>query len=283
MENAVKTRFFGGGQSNLSSITDIGAGFKAFSTAGQRTVKLGFTLAEVLITLGIIGVVASMTLPSLIQKNKDKELISRVKKTYSVLNNALIAAQSGSGVVGDNSVIFNPQDDNFAVAKNLKKYFNGAKLCENRSQKGCSKFYYQVKYATLRLDANNTTTFYDDNAPRLVLADGAVITITNSRREGCTAVVTANKTDEYGRPIKNPDGTIQTKTWTSSGCAYLKFDANGPKKPNQYGRDVYGVTVLRNKIRPDGGTYGSNTLINILSGNEEFEYSDYQKDQKVDF
>ena len=121
MENAVKTRFFGGGQSNLSSITDIGAGFKPFSTAGQRTVKLGFTLAEVLITLGIIGVVASMTLPSLIQKNKDKELISRVKKTYSVLNNALIAAQSGSGVVGDNSVIFNPQDDNFAVAKNLKK------------------------------------------------------------------------------------------------------------------------------------------------------------------
>ncbi len=224
-----------------------------------------------------------MTLPSLIQKNQDKELISRVKKTYSVLNNALIAAQADNGVVGDNSVIFNSQDDNFAAAKNLKKYFNGAKLCENRSQKGCSKFYYQVKYATLRLDENNTTSFYDDNAPRLILADGAVITISNARREGCSAVVTGNKTDEYGRPIKNPDGTIQTETWTSSGCAYLKFDANGPKKPNQYGRDVYGVTVLRNKIRPDGGMYGSNSLISILSGNEEFEYSDYQKDQKVDF
>lgn len=46
--------------------------------------KNGFTLAEVLITLGIIGVVAAMTMPTLIQKNQDKELISRIKKTYSM-------------------------------------------------------------------------------------------------------------------------------------------------------------------------------------------------------
>ena len=36
--------------------------------------KKAFTLAEVLITLGIIGVVAAMTLPALIQQNRNKEL-----------------------------------------------------------------------------------------------------------------------------------------------------------------------------------------------------------------
>lgn len=70
--------------------------------------KNGFTLAEVLITLGIIGVVAAMTMPTLIQKNQDKELISRIKKTYSDVSNAIIRAQTDYGVVGDNSVLFDP-------------------------------------------------------------------------------------------------------------------------------------------------------------------------------
>lgn len=49
-----------------------------------------FTLAEVLITLGIIGIVCAMTLPALIQKNQDKELISRAKKVYSDFNNVML-------------------------------------------------------------------------------------------------------------------------------------------------------------------------------------------------
>ena len=42
--------------------------------------KKAFTLAEVLITLGIIGVVAAMTMPSLIQNYKERETVSKVKK-----------------------------------------------------------------------------------------------------------------------------------------------------------------------------------------------------------
>lgn len=45
--------------------------------------KNAFTLAEVLITLGIIGVVAAMTLPALINKTKNKELHTAFLKTYS--------------------------------------------------------------------------------------------------------------------------------------------------------------------------------------------------------
>lgn len=39
-----------------------------------------FTLAEVLITLGIIGIVAALTLPALIQNNRNKELQTGLKK-----------------------------------------------------------------------------------------------------------------------------------------------------------------------------------------------------------
>ena len=42
--------------------------------------KVAFTLAEVLITLGIIGVVAALTMPSLIQKHKKQETTARFKK-----------------------------------------------------------------------------------------------------------------------------------------------------------------------------------------------------------
>ncbi len=50
----------------------------------------GFTLAEVLITLGIIGVVAALTMPSVINNYKEKETIAKLKKTYSVLSQAYI-------------------------------------------------------------------------------------------------------------------------------------------------------------------------------------------------
>ena len=48
-----------------------------------------FTLAEVLITLGIIGVVATLTLPTLITNYKNKEYATRAKRTYSLINQAV--------------------------------------------------------------------------------------------------------------------------------------------------------------------------------------------------
>ena len=49
----------------------------------------GFTMAEVLITLGSIGVVAAMTLPTLINNNRNKALETGLKRSYSVLSQAL--------------------------------------------------------------------------------------------------------------------------------------------------------------------------------------------------
>ena len=54
----------------------------------------GFTMAEVLITIGIIGLVAAMTLPTLINNAKNKELEAAFKKQYSLLTQAINHLQS---------------------------------------------------------------------------------------------------------------------------------------------------------------------------------------------
>jgi prepilin-type N-terminal cleavage/methylation domain-containing protein len=60
--------------------------------------KFGFTLAEVLITLGIIGVVAAMTIPTLMQKTNDAELKSGFKKMISVINQGISMNYALDGV-----------------------------------------------------------------------------------------------------------------------------------------------------------------------------------------
>lgn len=50
--------------------------------------KFGFTLAEVLITLGIIGVVAAMTIPNLLTKMDHNAKIAKLQKSISIMNQA---------------------------------------------------------------------------------------------------------------------------------------------------------------------------------------------------
>ena len=63
--------------------------------------KQGFTLAEVLITIGIIGVVAAITIPTLIQNFKKQETSARLKKFYSMMSQALIMSQEDNGMIED--------------------------------------------------------------------------------------------------------------------------------------------------------------------------------------
>ena len=62
--------------------------FKISNTAN------GFTLAEVLITLGIIGIVAAMTIPNIVGDYKKKVVETRLQRFYSVANNALKASEA---------------------------------------------------------------------------------------------------------------------------------------------------------------------------------------------
>ena len=78
----------GGGASNLSSP------LKAFGSVLKKT---GFTLAEVLITLGIIGVVAAMTLPTVITNVQKKVVENQLKVFNTTINNAFRMAQVEHG------------------------------------------------------------------------------------------------------------------------------------------------------------------------------------------
>ena len=59
--------------------------------------RCAFTLAEVLVTLGIIGVVAALTLPSLIQNYKKHVVETRLQKFYSTMNQAIRLAEIDFG------------------------------------------------------------------------------------------------------------------------------------------------------------------------------------------
>ena len=58
-----------------------------------------FTLAEVLITLGVIGVVSALTMPTLIKHYQQHETVNRLKETYSILYNAVRMSETENGLL----------------------------------------------------------------------------------------------------------------------------------------------------------------------------------------
>ena len=98
--------------------------------ANNTSKKVAFTLAEVLITLGIIGVVAAMTLPTLINNAQNKQLEVAFKKSYSALSQIAqrVALEDYGGQIPDN-----------ALGESLgyyAKYLNG-KRCTGAAENGC--------------------------------------------------------------------------------------------------------------------------------------------------
>ena len=88
---------------------------------------LAFTLAEVLITLGIIGIVAALTIPTVINSTQDKEFSAALKEFYSILEQAELSMQ------GNNEAFLTPltsSTDNYNLSL-LAKYINFSKLCYN--------------------------------------------------------------------------------------------------------------------------------------------------------
>ena len=97
--------------------------------------KKAFTLAEVLITLGIIGVVAAMTMPTLIQKQQDVATVSRLEKAYSILSQAVISAQQEYGEIDFWTIVDSNQESTRENFARVEPYLKIVRKCDNEAVK----------------------------------------------------------------------------------------------------------------------------------------------------
>lgn len=70
---------------------------KKLNTSTKSVQKTAFTLAEVLITLGIIGIVAAITIPTLIANKAKQETVTKLQKSYTVIAQAVKLSENDNG------------------------------------------------------------------------------------------------------------------------------------------------------------------------------------------
>lgn len=111
------------------------------STMSKR--HTAFTLAEILITLGVIGVVAALTIPTLISNYQKAQYITALKKAYSQFNQVLSQIALDNGCSGDLACtgLFQAAawgfDTSQPVGEELIKYFKVAQNCGLDTNQAC--------------------------------------------------------------------------------------------------------------------------------------------------
>ena len=115
--------------------------------------KFAFTLAEVLITLGIIGIVAAMTIPTLLTNYQKKSTAIKAKKAYAELLQAIKLSEYDnesieSWDIGKKSSLENTEK---YVEKYIMPYYKGLTLCStgNDNKCGMSVSGHGANYITL--------------------------------------------------------------------------------------------------------------------------------------
>lgn len=91
---------------------------------GDDCMKKGFTLAEVLIVLGVIGIIAALTIPTLMSSYRQQVVTVRMQKFYSTFNQAIALSEIKNGPMQDwqFSSLNNPTEAVVFFEKYLKDY-----------------------------------------------------------------------------------------------------------------------------------------------------------------
>ena len=204
--------------------------------------KAAFTLAEVLITLGIIGVVAAMTLPTLIQNYQKRVYVTQLKKSVSVLSNGfkLMMAHDGVTELQDTHAFSGMGAD---VCGSLNNFANNI-LTNNCSsiREGLQSVFSGIQLAPC-----------DETAMKYL--NGAIIPSNADAFRKSTLTC-----------AKFPDGSeIYGYTFNKSSDGFMgdfKLDINGPKNPNTMGRDIFLLYVSDNgTIVPRGSQQANDYTI----------------------
>lgn len=184
-------------------------------TSHHSLKKAAFTLAEVLITLGIIGVVAAMTMPSLIQNYQEKATVTKLKKCYSLVSQAYVSILNDEG--GSDTL---QAGDDLEMMEKFGKYLKYQKTCGRN--KGC---FPNVTYKSVT--GNGYSKWEDDTTDRsrAILTDGTLIMFNKS------AMRVGEENYLY---------------------AQIYVDINGFKGPNQLGKDFFYFYINPEKIVPGG-------------------------------
>ena len=167
-----------------------------------------FTLAEVLITLGIIGVVAAMTMPSLITAKQEKATISTIKKNYSIFANALLMAQNDNGELYTWGITKDADGLNL-VSSNLKPYLKIIEDCGVGEKSDCAPG-VNGKFKDLAGNKRNES-FSSDDYYTFRLNDGTAVALL----------------------IADACNNLDTN------CVEFYIDTNGKKYPNTLGKDIF--------------------------------------------
>ena len=187
--------------------------------------KKAFTLAEVLVTLGIIGIVAAMTMPTLINDQRNKALEAQFKKAHSLVTQ-VITQMSSENIDIAKIYCYDYRDRvEHIFIKDFAKYVKVVKS-EYGSTADLTKLGY--KDAKFNQSAPGYHVFNSDSHDNgaIILSNGMMIA-----SSGC---------------------------WWTTGGVGLDFvvDTNGTKGPNKFGYDLFYFQLDKsNKLHPDSGDY----------------------------
>ena len=136
---------------------------------------LAFTLTEVLITLGVIGVVSAMTLPSVIKNYQKHKTVNQLKKVYTVLNQAFRMSEIDNGDYEHWNKIAEIGKTEY-VNKYWKPYLKVLKTCNNYTECGYSESTPWMNAINSRKNGN----IIPNNS--LILSDGTLIIFKDNSR-----------------------------------------------------------------------------------------------------
>ena len=248
----------------------------------DKSRRVAFTLAEVLITLGIIGVVAALTLPTVINKVQSVILKNQFKKAYSSLLNAINLVQKDEPVAcwywdkkSYASAVCTKRNEYGTCIAWDNKLSDGSPVPVdyNGSFSDCNAFYANlrktlkvVKYCERNALKNGCVT--DDFRG----VDKAKQSLSPDTEQDPEQHFSDSKVKNRYSAFLTPDGVLYIR-WTEASSPYFAIDINGHKGPNKWGYDLYKFVLIGNKsdgitnIRSEAAVVekGGKTIIEMIN------------------
>ncbi len=195
----------------------------------NRGGKAAFTLAEVLITLGIIGVVAALTMPALITNIQDRIQQKRIENINQKLSKVTDKMAVQSGLTGYGTTM--------AFVQEMSKHMKIAKICDNEHLAEC----WPTQEVTLNDEGKTWEIAKTKNAKTLKISTNTedwADTVGIVTGDGTGMILSYNKKCEFSVDDGGLKYDNSTGKSNSLGCLSGVFDWNGSSKPNKLGKDV---------------------------------------------